>query len=265
MAKDKRALRMECWSSLRAVRAARFPGAVGRIPNFTGAEAAAERLTRERVWERARVIKANPDLPQRPLRYAALKAGKRVYMAVPRLRDRKAFLLLDPARLGEKALWEASSIQGAFELGRPVAFHELDHIDLIVTGCVGVSSDGARLGKGGGFSDLEYAFLREATHATARTPIVTTVHPTQVLRKGRIPMAPHDVSVDLFATPEKLVRCPRAHRRPRGILWNLLDDAKRAEIPLLADVVPPPKRKRVSARSGSRRRGRGPRSRRNPA
>ena len=40
----KAALRDEVWSAMTAARVARFPGAAGRIPNFTGAEAAAERL-----------------------------------------------------------------------------------------------------------------------------------------------------------------------------------------------------------------------------
>src|SRR6201986_2055273 len=40
----KAALREEIWSAMSADKGARFPGAAGRIPNFTGAEAAAERL-----------------------------------------------------------------------------------------------------------------------------------------------------------------------------------------------------------------------------
>jgi len=231
---EKRELRRARWDALRAAGAARFPGAAGRIPNFTGAEAAAELLARESVWQRASVLKCNPDLPQRPVRHRALKEGKRVYLAVPRLAEKKPFLLLDPGRLDEKDLWKASSIVGAFELGHPVTLKQLEPIDLIVTGCVAVASDGARLGKGGGYGDLEYALLRETRKIGPRTPIVTTVHPTQVLRKGRIPMGRHDVSLDLFATPKKVVRCPREYRRPKGILWNDLGPEERAAIPVLA-------------------------------
>jgi 5-formyltetrahydrofolate cyclo-ligase len=39
----KAALRDQVWAALTAARVARFPGAAGRIPNFVGAEAAAER------------------------------------------------------------------------------------------------------------------------------------------------------------------------------------------------------------------------------
>jgi 5-formyltetrahydrofolate cyclo-ligase len=37
-------------------------------------------------WPAARVVKANPDAPQLPVRRRALADGKVVYMAVPRLR-----------------------------------------------------------------------------------------------------------------------------------------------------------------------------------
>jgi 5-formyltetrahydrofolate cyclo-ligase len=45
MAVDKHALREEVWRAMTVQKAARFPGAQGRIPNFIGAEAAAQHLT----------------------------------------------------------------------------------------------------------------------------------------------------------------------------------------------------------------------------
>jgi 5-formyltetrahydrofolate cyclo-ligase len=56
------------------------------------------------VWSSALGIKRNPDAPQRPVRYAALKGGKVVYMAVPRLRERKPFIELNPSVIDEGAL-----------------------------------------------------------------------------------------------------------------------------------------------------------------
>jgi 5-formyltetrahydrofolate cyclo-ligase len=80
----KAALREQVWAAMSAARVARFPGAAGRIPNFTGAEAAAERLRELPEWQRARTLKANPDSAQLPVRQRALQDGKTVYMAVPR-------------------------------------------------------------------------------------------------------------------------------------------------------------------------------------
>jgi hypothetical protein len=68
----KAALRQEMiWSAMRAAKVARFPGAVGRIPNFTGAEAAAERLRALPAWQAASTVKANPEPPSG--RYASAR------------------------------------------------------------------------------------------------------------------------------------------------------------------------------------------------
>jgi 5-formyltetrahydrofolate cyclo-ligase len=92
-------LREHTWRLLELRRVVRFPGAKGRIPNFAGAERAALVLQILPIWRRARVIKVNPDAPQIPVRRMALKEGKIVYMAVPKLCDETCFIELDPARL----------------------------------------------------------------------------------------------------------------------------------------------------------------------
>ena len=50
---DKPRLRSEGWARIRAAGVARFPGVEGRIPNFVGAEAAAERLAATEIWRTA--------------------------------------------------------------------------------------------------------------------------------------------------------------------------------------------------------------------
>src|SRR6266568_7175231 len=94
----KAALRQEVWTAMRAAKVARFPGAAGRIPNFTGAEAAAERLRALPAWQAASTVKSNPDSAQWPVRQRALEDGKTVFMAVPRLAEPEPFFALDPAR-----------------------------------------------------------------------------------------------------------------------------------------------------------------------
>lgn len=233
VAEAKGALRNRCWDAIAQAGAARFPGVRGRIPNFVGAEAAAARFARSRVFSGAGTLKCNPDSPQRPARVAALRAGKVIYMAVPRLSDACPFLQLDPKKLGDDALWHASSIKGAFELGRPVRLSAMPTIDLIVTGCVGVARDGVRLGKGGGYSDLEYGLLRDRGKVDDTTNVVTTLHPCQLLRRGEVPRLPHDISVDVAFLPTRTVTLPRTHPRPQGVLWDALDAERRAAIPVL--------------------------------
>jgi len=228
---EKAALRERVWKELARPGIARFPRPEGRIPNFVGAEAAAERLSETAPWRAARTVKANPDSPQLPVRERALADGKTVYMAVPRLAARQPFLLLDSAKLRASPR-EAASIKGASLHGRPADVDDLEPVNLVVTGCVAAGVDGRRLGKGGGFSDLELAIAAEAGLIGPRTRIVTTVHDAQVLGAGVIPVAAHDFLLDLIVTPTRIIRPARARRRPR-IFWDELTEEKIAAIPLL--------------------------------
>jgi 5-formyltetrahydrofolate cyclo-ligase len=227
----KQEIRETVWSLLQTEGVDRFPGARGRIPNFKGAEQCAERVAELEAWKRATVIKANPDSPQRAIRHLALKQGKIIFMAVPRLREEKCFVELDPRRIG-KNIYAASSIKGAFEFGRQVAVKQMKPVDLILCGSVAVRRDGARIGKGGGYSDLEYAIALELGIVSSRTPIITTVHPLQIV-KEKIALAPHDIPVDFIITPVEIIECKTRLPRPRGIYWEYLDEEKIAAIPLL--------------------------------
>ena len=226
----KQAIRDRIWSLLEERRVAAFPGARGRIPNFVGASAAADRLAGLDEWRSARTIKCNPDAPQRYVRLRALREGKIVYMAVPRLRQERCFWELDPRHLRD--LRAAASIGGAAKAGRPVDPRELPHIDLVVAGSVAVSRTGARLGKGGGYSDLEYALCRTVGCIDDRTRIATTVHPLQIVR-GAVPETDHDFRVDLIVTPVRVLRPRRSRPQPRGIIAAHLTDEIRESIPVL--------------------------------
>src|SRR5438309_107685 len=227
----KAEIRQKVWQTIQREGAARFPGALGRVPNFAGAERAAQLLREMAVWRRALVVKVNPDAPQLPVRRLALAEGKILYMAVPRLRTEKCFVEIDPQRLGKKAAL-AASISGACRWGRAVSPREMRPVDLIVCGSVAVGRDGARLGKGGGFSDLEYGLLREEGKVRELTPVVTTIHPLQLILY-KIPMLPHEVYIDFIVTPNEVVATRSVYPRPRGIYWDLLRAMKINAIPIL--------------------------------
>lgn len=228
-------MREDVWSRLQAERAARFPGAFGRIPNFTGAEAAAALLAERPEWRAALVLKVNPDAPQLPVRARALREGRRLFMPVPRLAGARPFLLVDPATLTTPPR-RAASIGGATRAGRPVDVGEMERVDLVVCGSVAVNRRGVRIGKGGGFSDLEFGLLVEAGLVDARTLLATTVHPLQVL-EDELPETDHDFRVDLVVTPTEVIEVPAA-RRPPGILWDHLTPEKIAAVPVLARLRP---------------------------
>jgi 5-formyltetrahydrofolate cyclo-ligase len=238
----KAALRQEMWSAMRAAKVARFPGAAGRIPNFTGAEAAAERLRAMPFWQAAGTLKANPDSAQLPVRQRALEDGKTVYMAVPRLAGPEPFFALDPDHLSEPP-HKAASISGASRSARRIRLADLSPVDLVVMGSVAAGEDGARLGKGGGFADLEFALATAAGLIGPGTICVTTVHELQVVAAGTIPLTSHDVEVDYIVTPHRVIDC-RSRHGPRsviGICWEDLTEEKIAAIPLLAAQRPRPR------------------------
>jgi 5-formyltetrahydrofolate cyclo-ligase len=219
----KQEVRDRTWTRLEREGAARFPGAKGRIPNFRGAEQAAARLAELGPWQQAATIKANPDAPQLPVRRRARKDGKTLYMAVPRLTEPKPFVLVqgDP------------TIKRAMKEGCPLAVGELEPIDLVVCGSVAVNRHGVRVGKGGGYSDLELALLTERGLITDDTTIATTVHPLQLTDED-LPETEHDFRVDLIVTPHDVIRPAKRHRkRSPGILWDHLDAGKRSTIPVL--------------------------------
>ncbi len=235
---DKQALREWVWDELEESGVARFPFPPhGRIPNFAGADRAAERLAETAAWREADVVKSNPDAPQLPVRRAALRQGKTVYVAVPRLREAKCFLRLDPAELDASEYDDATTVSGASEYGRQVAPDEMEAVDLIVSGSVAVDEAGGRIGKGEGYSDLEFAVLGELGLTDDETFVVTTVHELQVIDE-RIPVADHDVPLDAVVTPERTVRTETPRQKPTGMFWDELSAERVEEIPVLERFRP---------------------------
>jgi 5-formyltetrahydrofolate cyclo-ligase len=230
--RSKDAIRRSVWTAMDKEGVSRFPGAQGRIPNFEDARAAAERLTQHPAWKRAKAIKANPDAPQTHARRLALEQGKLLVMAVPRLREHHPFRLLDPAKLTKKQLREAATIKGALRHGRVIDLEQVPRLDLILSGSVAVNLSGERIGKGGGFSDLEYALLAETRKVSDKTVIATTVHPIQILKEDLFTTT-HDIPVDLIVTPRAAIEIERDTRRPRGVLWDHLQPPQIHEIPVL--------------------------------
>jgi len=228
---EKQPFRERIWQRIDADRdVGRPPGAQGRIPNFAGAEAAASRLAELIEWQRARVVKVNPDSPQLAVRARAIEEGKLVYVPVPRLSAEVPFFALERSRLKVPAL-EAASIEGAARHGVPTTFDAMAAIDFIVCGTVAVNPSGVRIGKGGGYADLEFALLTELDKVSSEVTIATSVHDVQLLDE-ELPETRHDYRVDVIVTPTRTLRCPR-WARPTGIVWEDLDADKIAAIPAL--------------------------------
>jgi 5-formyltetrahydrofolate cyclo-ligase len=227
----KQAIRLHVWDVLERSGVTE-PGVRNHIPAFSGAEITASTLAALPEWEAARVIKAVPDRAQHPIRERALRDGKLLYMAVPRLAESPPFYELDLTATAAGAA-DLASPEGAARLARRVGPSQMRPVDMVVCGSVAVNRAGTRLGKGAGYSDLEVGLLSEAGLIGPTTVIVTTVHPLQVLDEA-IPEAAHDFSVDVIVTTTGVIRC-HPPRRPAGLNWDLLPAAMIAAIPLLAE------------------------------
>lgn len=227
----KGAARTWVWDALEEAGAARFPFPPhGRIPNFDGAKAAADRLLEQGVIQGADRVKVNPDAPQRYVRERLLAHGVEVYVPTPRLRG--GFSRLDPASIPAKRYDKAAALSTMDEWAQPVRLDDLAAMDAIVTGSVAVSRDGHRAGKGEGFSDLEYAILQELGHGEC--PVATTVHPLQIV--DGLPHDATDLPLALIVTPENAVEVEVPPPAPDGIDWDLLGEARIEAMPVLAQL-----------------------------
>ena len=133
---------------------------------------------------------------------------------------------------------------------------EVQPVELVVCSSVAVNPDGARVGKGGGFSDLEVALLVEAGLIGDDTVVATTVHPLQVLKEA-LPETDHDFRLDLIVAGEEVIACRRS-RRPLGIFWEHLDVPRSPPSPPWPPAhqmrsCPRPDRRRGAGGAGIRR------------
>ena len=231
MFSTKDAARQHVWQTLTDEGAARFPYPVdGRIPNFAGAEEAAERLFDHDLLADAARIKVNPDSPQKYVRERALREGITVFVPTPRLKG--GFMRFDPAEIPEEHYRDASMLSRWDPWAEEVDLEDLPAVDAIVTGCVAVTRDGRRCGKGEGYSDLEFAILRELGHPPA--PVVTTVHPIQLV--DGFPVEDHDLGLSVIATPEETIDVEDPPQGPEGIDWDLLSEEDLEEMEVLGKL-----------------------------
>jgi 5-formyltetrahydrofolate cyclo-ligase len=113
----------------------------------------------------------------------------------------------------------------------------MEPIDLIVSGSVAVNSNGARVRKEEGYSDLEFAILREYGLVDDGTTTVTTLHEMQFVDE-EIPTTTQDVPIDWVFTPEKRIRTAAPNEKPAGIEWGNLSNERIGEIPVLKRLKP---------------------------
>lgn len=228
---SKRAAREYVWNTLKERKLARFPFPVhGRIPNFKGAEAAARRLFDVSPWKDAKYLKINPDSPQKPVRAEALRRGITYFMPTPRLKA--GFMKFDPDRIPADKIREATTLSTSGNWAEHVALEALPPLDAIVAGSVAVTRTGKRCGKGEGYSDIEFAILRELGHKPV--PVATTVHPVSLV--DDFPRDDIDLPLSVIATPDEVITVAAPFPPPDGIAWDRLTEQDLDDMPVLRDL-----------------------------
>lgn len=168
----------------------------GRIPNFKGADLAARKLDLIPEYRDSKKILVSPDSPQIHVREKVLSDGKTLIVATPRLKD--GFIVVEPENLPD-FLMQVVTIKGTYKYGRIINL--LPSVDFVVEGCVAVGLRGFRLGKGGGYGDVEIA-LAKAINPNVK--VAVTCHSMQVLSTD-IPHEEKDQKVDYILTEKDLL------------------------------------------------------------
>lgn len=196
-------LRQRVWHTLKEAGVLTFPLEVfGRIPNFIGAEQAAELLSQQTEFQQARCIFVAPDHVLRRVRELVLEQGKVLAVSLPyRLVRQGKPALLQIAEL--KAVKAAAKVDNFLRYGRPLTMP----VDLAVLASVVVDRQGHRLTNYRGFGDREWQRLIDTGLVHEGTKVATIVHPLQFAKDLVKWVTDKDRRVNLIVTPEEVIRC----------------------------------------------------------
>ncbi len=121
-------------------------------------------------------------------------------MATPKLEH--GYLLIEGESLKENNEEIASTIRGAFKYENPIS--KIPHVYRGIEGSVAMDMNGNRLGKGGVYADKEISELINQKSANKQTPMVTTIHPLQIV--SNVPVEIHDQKINMIVTPNEVIR-----------------------------------------------------------
>lgn len=152
------------------------------VPDFNGGEDAAKRVLALPEWKAAGTIFCAPDNSVERLRFAAIRAGKKIL--VPTYGLRRGFVHLDGNKIDEADIRHAATLDGMEKYGRrlgPGDLRSVGAIDLLVTGATAVTSDGRHIGGGQRYLALEWMMMLQLGIVDSSVPVVAVVHECQVI------------------------------------------------------------------------------------
>ncbi|KAI3389230.1 hypothetical protein SNEBB_007779 [Seison nebaliae] len=183
-----------------------------------------DKLREFSLFQNAVNIKCDPDIAFCDTRQLILMQGKKLF--VPLSKKKKGLLyqleIAEGAGRTRGYLKYLSSLSGMNTLSKYVPDEKIPKLDMVIVGSIGVDEQGNQIGKGGGFSDLEYCILREYNIIDERTCIVGMVNENQIY-EGYIShhlITPHDILLDYIITPQRIIKTKPIRPKPSKIIWN---------------------------------------------
>ncbi|MCV2866321.1 5-formyltetrahydrofolate cyclo-ligase [Albidovulum sediminicola] len=232
-------IRQQIWSKLKDVAKpdTRFDKNFAEvIPDFEGSEIATNRILEMKACKDAEFLFITPDNCLVDLRRQLIEMGKPFFMSTYGIY--RGFLYIEPGSVPKGHELYAAWLDGMEHFGVPISLEDVARrgkIDFLVTGASAVSVDGVRFGKGHGFFDLEWGMFTDLGLVGEDTPVVAAVHDCQVVQEKLHP-SPTDILVDYIATPGGLHKVERRAKRPRGVIWDLLDPKQIDQTPPLREL-----------------------------
>lgn len=237
----KRAIRLATWQKIKDQKLSplrRFT-VFNKIPNFIGADKAAELLAETEEFKKANSIKVNIDLAQEQVKLEVIKANKTLFVP-PAQKSPNVYAKIKSCNsevVDLAAQKKIIKLQGAEDTFEEIDINNIEKLDMVVVGSCAVSRQGHRIGKGNGYVDLDVGILTYLGVITKDTLIVTTVHEVQVY--DTLPeelFQTYDLPLDLIVTPTEVIRVSNRLSRPAGIQWNLLSSRRLEIVPVLKSI-----------------------------
>lgn len=237
----KRSIRLDTWQKIKDQKLTplrRF-SVFNKIPNYIGAEKAAELLAETDEFKKANSVKVNIDLAQEPVKLQVVKAKKTLFVP-PAQKSPNVYAKIkkcNPDELDLVTQRKIIKLQGEEDTFQEIDMHGIEKLDMVVVGSCAVSRQGHRIGKGNGYVDLDIGILTHLGVINKDTLIVTTVHDVQVY--DTLPenlFQSYDLPLDLIVTPTEIIRVSKRLTRPAGIEWNLLSSRRLEIVPVLKSI-----------------------------
>jgi 5-formyltetrahydrofolate cyclo-ligase len=181
----------------------------------------AECLRKQDIYRQSSMLFVSPAPQLNQVRINALIDGKTLLIPGPAIK--KGFYLLKPYAISFKDLGHAVSLKGIESFGKLLTSSALTklHVDLAITDCLAVATDGGRLGLGTGFFDLAMAILSDLGAVNAETRFGAVGVDEQLL-SADIPQESWDVRLHFFLANSGLTLFQQDEQNVQ-VFWDVLE------------------------------------------